>query len=84
MNRNTAPKTKNNTSGDYFLFFVLIVVSILFFASSKIWSWGIDFEKKNYQNHTSGSTSNLRWEARVTKLIQVHADEWKAYKNELD
>jgi len=38
MNRQSAPKTKQNTKGDYFLFFVLIVVSILFFASSKIWS----------------------------------------------
>lgn len=38
MTKNRKPRQRTNSTGDYFLITFIIIVSILFFASSKIWS----------------------------------------------
>lgn len=39
MTKNRQPRQRTNSVGDYFLLTIILIVSILFFASSKIWSW---------------------------------------------
>jgi len=41
MTKNRQPRQRTNSIGDYLLFSFIVIVSILFFASSKIWSWNM-------------------------------------------
>ncbi len=42
MTKNRQPRQRTNSMGDYFLLTIIVIVSILFFASSKIWSWKME------------------------------------------